>query len=304
LKIQTFSIVIGTSACNAGCPFCVSSMTGYGVLPHNRDIDVRNLRKACRMAQLSGCQTVLFTGKGEPTLYPDEVTEYLREMQPYDFPKIEIQTNALAIGRLARDGKSGCKLTAEDLDWAFLQYDHLRRDLFARFVSDGTEFVRQVNDPQVSRLKQALETKLAREEELLRDDAVKRQAKRGERILGLAREWMGSLSAQQEQEIAKLTMNFPDTLPSWHAHQVYRHQQLLALLEARQSEHTASRLEDWLVHQDEDADPRFAEMTAQLRRHITGLVISLDRSASPTQRRHFLSKLDELAALVRRLEAA
>jgi Family of unknown function (DUF6279) len=202
-------------------------------------------------------------------------------------------------GERASDG-----LTAEDLDWAFLQYDHLRRDLFARFVSDGTEFVRQVNDPQVSRLKQALETKLAREEELLRDDAVKRQAKRGERILGLAREWMGSLSAQQEQEIAKLTMNFPDTLPSWHAHQVYRHQQLLALLEARQSEHTASRLEDWLVHQDEDADPRFAEMTAQLRRHITGLVISLDRSASPTQRRHFLSKLDELAALVRRLEAA
>jgi uncharacterized protein DUF6279 len=202
-------------------------------------------------------------------------------------------------GERASDG-----LTAEDLDWAFLQYDHLRRDLFARFVSDGTEFVRQVNDPQVSRLKQALETKLAREEELLLDDAVKRQAKRGERILGLAREWMGSLSAQQEQEIAKLTMNFPDTLPSWHAHQVYRHQQLLALLEARQSEHTASRLEDWLVHQDEDADPRFAEMTAQLRRHITGLVISLDRSASPTQRRHFLSKLDELAALVRRLEAA
>jgi hypothetical protein len=139
---------------------------------------------------------------------------------------------------------------------------------------------------------------------LLRDDVAKRQQKRTERILGLAREWMGPLSPQQEQDISKLTMDFPDTLPSWHAHQVYRHEQLLALLEARQSDQTAARLEDWLVHQDRDADPHFAEMTGQLRRHITTLVMSLDRSATPAQRRHFLSKLHDLAGLVHRLQAA
>ena len=195
-------------------------------------------------------------------------------------------------------------LTADDLDWAFGQYDQLRADLFGRFATDGAEFVRQVNDPQVSRLKQTLQKRLAREEDLLRDDAAKRQAKRVERMLGLAREWMGPLSALQEQEIARLTMSFPDSLPSWYAHQMYRHEQLVALLESRQSDQTAARLEAWLVHQDQDADPHFAEITAQLRRHITGLVISLDRSASPTQRRHFLSKLDEFASLVRHLQAA
>jgi Family of unknown function (DUF6279) len=195
-------------------------------------------------------------------------------------------------------------VTAEDLDWAFIQYDQLRADLFSRFVSDGAEFVRQVNDPQVARLKQALQTRLARDEDLLRDDAPKRLAKRTERILGLAREWMGSLSAQQEQDITRLTSGFPDTLPAWYTHRAYRHEQLLALLEARQSDQTTARLEDWLVHQDVDADPRFAEMTKQLRRHITGLVISLDRSATPAQRRHFLSKLQDLATLVRRLQAA
>jgi hypothetical protein len=195
-------------------------------------------------------------------------------------------------------------LTAEDLDWAFAQYDQLRADLFARFVRDGTEFVRQVNDPQVTTLKKALQTRLAREEDLLRDDVAKRQHKRTERILGLAREWMGPLTPQQEQDVSKLAMNFPDTLPSWHAHQVYRHEQLLALLDARQSDQTAARLQDWLVYQDRDADPHFSEMTSQVRRHITDLVMSLDRSASPAQRRHFLSKLDDLAVLVRRLHAA
>lgn len=195
-------------------------------------------------------------------------------------------------------------LTAEDLDWAFGQYDQLRVDLFSRFVSDGTEFVRQVNDQQIVRLKQALQNRLARDEDLLRDDADKRLAKRSERLLGLVREWMGPLSPQQEQDITKLTMGFPDTLPAWHAHQAYRYEQLLALLEARGSDKTAVWLEDWLVHQDQDADPRFAELTQQLRRHIAGLVMTLDRSATPAQRRHFLSKVEDLRAVVRRLQAA
>jgi Family of unknown function (DUF6279) len=106
-------------------------------------------------------------------------------------------------------------VSTDDLDWAFIQYDQLRADLFGRFVSDGTEFVRQVNDSQVSRLKKALESRLARQEALLQDDASKRLAKRTERILGLVREWLGPLSTQQEQEITRLTMNFPDTLPTW-----------------------------------------------------------------------------------------
>ena len=195
-------------------------------------------------------------------------------------------------------------LTDDDLDWVFAQYDYLRADLFGRFVSDGAEFVQQVNDPQVLQLKQALQTRLAKDEGLLRDDAAKRLAKRTERMLGLAREWMGPLSAAQEQDIVRLTMGFPDTLPAWYAHQMYRHEQLLSLFESRKSDQTAARLQEWLVHQDQDANPRFAEMTKQLRRHIAELVITLDRSATPVQRRHFLSKLDEVAAMVRRLQAA
>lgn len=194
-------------------------------------------------------------------------------------------------------------LTADDLEWAFTQYDRLRADLFGRFVSDGAEFVKQVNDPQIARLKQTLQRRLAKDEDLLGDNAAKRLAKRTERIMGLAREWMGPLSAQQEQDIARLTMKFPDTLPSWYAHQVYRHEQLIQLFESRKSDQTAARLEDWLVHQDQDSNPRFAEMTKQLRQHITELVISLDRSATPVQRHHFLSKLDDLTAMVQRLHA-
>lgn len=104
MKIQTFSIVIGTKACNAGCPFCVSHMTGFKDVPKRGEIYKPNFEKACRMAQMNGTTTVLMTGKGEPTLYPEEITEYLKLLSEWGFPLIELQTNALDIGWLASDG--------------------------------------------------------------------------------------------------------------------------------------------------------------------------------------------------------
>jgi len=108
MQIQTFSVVVGTRACNAKCPFCVSRMTGFDELPGNREINRRNLRKAMALAKLGGSTTVLITGKGEPTLYPGEISEYL-ELFANSFPFIELQTNGLELGWLARDGEGKAK---------------------------------------------------------------------------------------------------------------------------------------------------------------------------------------------------
>jgi MoaA/NifB/PqqE/SkfB family radical SAM enzyme len=104
MKIQTFSVVVGTNACDAKCPFCVSKQTGYEELPKNRDINIRNLWKAIRLAKLGGTTTALLTGKGEPTLYPHEILDYLAHLHP-DIPLIELQTNGKQIGKLAITGR-------------------------------------------------------------------------------------------------------------------------------------------------------------------------------------------------------
>lgn len=89
------SIVCGTSACNAKCPYCVSKTTPSGDLPtHN--INFRNLSIACRLAEKSGATTCLITGKGEPTLYPELISTYLQHIREY-FPIIELQTNGINI---------------------------------------------------------------------------------------------------------------------------------------------------------------------------------------------------------------
>lgn len=95
MKIQTLSILVGTEACNAKCPYCISQMTPEEDLTDKlEDINWRNLGVGIKYAKQNDVSTVLLTGKGEPTLYPNQVTEYLKHLNQ-DFPFIEMQTNGL-----------------------------------------------------------------------------------------------------------------------------------------------------------------------------------------------------------------
>lgn len=104
MKIQTFSVVVGGPACNAKCPYCVSRLTGctngIDVGQKAMDIKKRNFNIACNFAKMSGVSTVLLTGKGEPTLYPDHITRYLEQLEKWQFPFIELQTNGIVLNEL------------------------------------------------------------------------------------------------------------------------------------------------------------------------------------------------------------
>lgn len=192
-------------------------------------------------------------------------------------------------------------LTGPDLEWAFSQYDQLRSDLFARFAGHGTAFLRVVEDDQIPHLRDALRRRLAKQEELLRAGPRRRTVERIERTLALARQWMGSLTKQQEQEITQMAMGLPDVLPLWHAHEVKRNETLIAVVESRTNGDTASRLYDWLVHQEQDADPEFLNGAATLRRQIAQLILAVDRLATPEQRRHVIAELEKLTQTIHSL---
>jgi molybdenum cofactor biosynthesis enzyme MoaA len=109
MKIRTFSIVAGSLACNARCPFCIAGMTpANGVTTKEPDVDWRNFRKACQLARDGGCSTAMITSKGEPTIFPDQITSFLRVLQEHKFPIVEMQTNGLLIAE-------GKKVTDEHL---------------------------------------------------------------------------------------------------------------------------------------------------------------------------------------------
>lgn len=98
MRVKTFSILVGSDACNARCPFCVSKMTpALGVELKEPAVNWRNFEIACRLAKQSGVTTAMFTGKGEPTLFPGQINKYLERIARYEFPLIELQTNGIAI---------------------------------------------------------------------------------------------------------------------------------------------------------------------------------------------------------------
>lgn len=105
MKTHTFSIVVGTAACNAKCPFCVSKMT-HTAACRMKAINKRRLHTACRIVEQArdGLVNVLLTGKGEPLLFPDEITEYLVELGQYNFPLIDLQTNGILLKASADHG--------------------------------------------------------------------------------------------------------------------------------------------------------------------------------------------------------
>ena len=98
MRIQTFSILAGSEVCNARCPFCISKMTPpLGLELKEPEVDWRNFRIACRLAERCGVTTAMFTGKGEPTVFPEQITKFLKIMVEFRFPIIELQSNGILL---------------------------------------------------------------------------------------------------------------------------------------------------------------------------------------------------------------
>lgn len=97
MKFKMFSVIVGSEACIASCPFCVS-----GVKPNEENlkkvnINWRNLKIASNLANRSGIDTVMLTSRGEPTLFPEQISEYLEHLKEFNFPFIELQSNCIPI---------------------------------------------------------------------------------------------------------------------------------------------------------------------------------------------------------------
>jgi molybdenum cofactor biosynthesis enzyme MoaA len=98
MKTHTFSVVVGTGACNAKCPFCVSKMTCRAQA--RTEINWDRFETACGIASQArdGLVNVLLTGTGEPSLYPLDISDLLMQMKGR-FPLVTLQTNGVLLTR-------------------------------------------------------------------------------------------------------------------------------------------------------------------------------------------------------------
>lgn len=99
----TLSLVAGPDTCNARCPFCIARMVPSRHMDRkSTPINKAMLLTALKMAVVGGSDTVLITGNGEPTIFPDQITTYLEEVGVFEqkqglFLRKELQTNGILL---------------------------------------------------------------------------------------------------------------------------------------------------------------------------------------------------------------
>ncbi|MBU0616054.1 MAG: radical SAM protein [Nanoarchaeota archaeon] len=106
MKALTYTIIAGNRACPNDCPICISKMTpDYGMGYERPVVNWKRFQEATVIAQNHGAENVLFTGKGEPTLYPGQITQYLLRLYQKSFDRRELQTDGslLAKGGMYND---------------------------------------------------------------------------------------------------------------------------------------------------------------------------------------------------------
>ena len=121
--VLTLTLVAGTRACPNSCPICISNMTpSHGIDMEKITVDTGILRKSIQFALNHKAQNVLITGKGEPTLHPSQVSQYLVEMKGKPFDKRELQTEG---SNISRDAMNPLLET-----WSYLDLDFIAVSIF------------------------------------------------------------------------------------------------------------------------------------------------------------------------------
>jgi len=83
----------GKLVCDGGCAFCIAKQTPFPSPYDNSEI-VLNFHRALKFMSVKNIDTIMFTGKTEPTLC-SELVPLIVMAKEYGIPNIELQTNGL-----------------------------------------------------------------------------------------------------------------------------------------------------------------------------------------------------------------
>lgn len=141
MTVSTFTIIAGNMECLNRCPCCISKMTDPHGVSYMKpsEVDWEAFRKAVNIAELREAQNVLITGKGEPTMFPFDISRFLYEMRHARFERRELQTE----GSLLYENKSYEKFLEQ---WRYLGLDVIALSIYSSVDSVNDEIFRPRDD--------------------------------------------------------------------------------------------------------------------------------------------------------------
>ena len=188
-------------------------------------------------------------------------------------------------------------LTRADVEWAFVAVRARFRTLVEQAADEAAPLVATLGPDNF----RALEKKLAASnekfaKEFLGGDAAKQARARAKRLAGMFEDWLGDLTAEQEALIGRFVLEQPQLNRIRLEDRKRRQAEFVALLRAHQhSPDLAARLRDFFVNWERDRGAEHRRLAREWEDRLVTLIVAIDESLTPRQRRHFVQRLDAFA---------
>jgi len=186
------------------------------------------------------------------------------------------------------------RLTREDFLWIVDGMSERYRTLMRRSADDVAALLLTVTPEQLNVLQRQLDKdnrRFIREYQL--EESVEEQRRASaRRTLARIRDWAGSLSREQEQQIATLASEVPWTHRMRHEDRQRRQREFLQLMQQRDNPREfAARLRHWLVNFEEGRNPEYHQAFVTWTQKQGEYLAGVHHILTPSQRASVASRL-------------
>jgi len=196
------------------------------------------------------------------------------------------------------------KLTREDLNWFVDGLKARYRTIVRRGAPDAAALLATIRPEQLDALRRQFDKdnrKFVREYRL---DASPEEIERARirRALSQIKDWVGSLTVEQEQMVIAMTKSAPVIYRLRHEDRLRRQREFLRLMESRaEREAFTARLRHWLLNWEEGRAPEYDRLLAEWWGKRVEMLLALDRMLTPHQRAAAAHRLQNYIADFTRL---
>lgn len=191
-------------------------------------------------------------------------------------------------------------ITRTDLEWAYDSFRAHARGALGAAASEMAPLLDALSAAQIAHLEQRLaeeNRKFAREQ--LQGTVEEHTDRRFRRNLKRLEEWYGPLSDEQAERVRRYARTpFPGEL-----HDRDRRRRQAEFIEIVRARRARATLAAWAQDWEAGRDPAYAKASRAARDAYFELLLDLDRTLSPGQRRHAAARMGEYAATFASLAA-
>jgi len=194
-------------------------------------------------------------------------------------------------------------LTAAELLWAWESVKGRYRRMAAHAAPELAAVLATLTPAQFDRLdKKFAESDAEYAKKFLKGGEAEQRKRRDKRNLELMREWFGDLSDEQEAELKAASGKLPLLYALRLQNRQRRQGEFVGLLKAHLSPaEFEPGLKQWLTDWEEGTSPEYRRLSELHREGYIRMLLELDRSLTPAQRVHAVTRLYEYAEIFKAL---